>query len=148
MWVWLRCKAPHLTRFFCHRYCRRSTRVFTINMQGTQAKAMMTSSDWMTICKCNKEKRQKNVKKRKTKIRPILDIPYILNGFDLCFTHLSLLLWSLQSLLMLFALLLLSPLSQINNNYSVIALYHISLYLYIFSLHILLCVGLFMYSFY
>lgn len=67
MWMWLRCKAPHLTRFFCHRYCRRSTRVFTINMQGTQAKAMMTSSDWMTICKCNKEKRQKNVKKKENK---------------------------------------------------------------------------------
>lgn len=39
----------HLTRFFRHKCCLRSTRVFTINMQGTQAKAISTKSICMAF---------------------------------------------------------------------------------------------------
>lgn len=50
---------PILTRFFRHKCCLRSTRVFTINIQGTQAKAMITKRDCMTIYTEEGEKKKK-----------------------------------------------------------------------------------------
>lgn len=46
----------YLTKFFRHRYCLRITNVFTINIQGTHARAMITKSDCTPICKNKKKK--------------------------------------------------------------------------------------------
>lgn len=52
----------HLTRFFLHKYCLRRTRVFTISIQGTQAKAITTRSDCMPIYIFRiKRERNKNI---------------------------------------------------------------------------------------
>lgn len=54
-----------LTRFFRHKCCLRRTRVFTINMQGTQAKAMTTKSDCRAIYIFREEK-EKPLRRTKT----------------------------------------------------------------------------------
>lgn len=41
----------YLTRCFRHKYCLLITRVFTINIQGTHAKAITTKRDCMAIYK-------------------------------------------------------------------------------------------------
>lgn len=51
---------PLLTRFFRHKYCLRRTRVFTISIQGTQARAITTKSDCIPIYIFRGERRKKN----------------------------------------------------------------------------------------
>lgn len=50
---------PHLTKRFRHKYCLRSTSVFTTSMHGTHATARRTRKIWRPFCIF--KRRRKNI---------------------------------------------------------------------------------------